>query len=67
VRYTTHATAPTLYASAFGEGRCIMSEPLDRDGCDWQAVPPGSFVTLTRQGMTVRPFQLTSENLALAG
>ena len=57
VRYTTHAAAPTLYASAFGAGRCLMSEPFDREGCDWQAVPPGSFVTLTRQGMTVRPFQ----------
>lgn len=67
VRFTTHAAAPTLYASAFGEGHCFMSEPLDRAGCAWQAVPPGSFVTLTRQGMTVGPFEPAGEALALAG
>jgi glutamine amidotransferase len=69
VRYTTHATAPTLYTSCFktGGGRCIMSEPFDRDGGEWQAVPPSSFVTLTRQGMAIRPFEPTREDLALAG
>nr|WP_084831280.1 class II glutamine amidotransferase [Mesorhizobium ciceri] len=58
VRYATDAHAPTLYTSVFsnGGGRCLMSEPFDRDGGDWQPIPPSSFVTITRDGMTIRPF-----------
>lgn len=41
VRYATDDHAPTLYTSVFrnGGGRCIVSEPVDRDGGDWQAIP----------------------------
>lgn len=70
VRYSTTASAPTLYAGTFsnGTGRCLVSEPFDRDGPEWQAVPPGSFVAMTRQSMTVRPFEpATSAARALAG
>lgn len=56
VRYTTHAAAPTLYASALPDGRCLVSEPFDKEGCAWQAIPQASFVMLTGQGMTVRSF-----------
>jgi predicted glutamine amidotransferase len=64
VRYATDAYAPTLYAAELRgtAGRSLVSEPFDRDGCAWQAIPPGSFVTLTRQSMTVNKFGPESGN-----
>ena len=61
IRYATDAYAPTLYAAELREagGRSLVSEPFDRDGCAWQAIPPGSFVTLSHQGMAVKPFEPT--------
>ena len=58
VRFSTAGSAPTLYTGAFREtmGRCVVSEPLDRDAPCWHPVPPRAFVTLTRTGMTMRPF-----------
>ena len=43
VRYATDADAPTLYTGTFGPsaGRCLVSEPLDREGGDWHAGPAG--------------------------
>ena len=69
VRHATEGQAPTLYSSALrnGRGRCIVSEPFDREGSDWQAVPPSSFVTIDAAGMSIRPFGMASEDLALAG
>lgn len=67
VRYATDAQAPTLYTRDGAAGRCIVSEPFDREGESWQAVPPSSFVTMTRQGMTVSPFEPAVAQLALAG
>lgn len=66
IRYATDAFAPTLYAAETRGGRCLVSEPFDREGCDWQAIPPGSFVTLTRQDMTVRTFEPAPTSGALA-
>jgi predicted glutamine amidotransferase len=66
VRYATDAHAPTLYTRDGAAGRCIVSEPFDREGESWQAVPPSSFVTKTRQGMTVSPFEPASANRAVA-
>jgi glutamine amidotransferase len=42
VRYATDDHAPTLYTANLrkGVGRSIVSEPFDRDGGDWQAIPP---------------------------
>lgn len=59
VRYSTTANAPTLYAGSFRDrpGRCLVSEPFDRDGPEWQAVPPGSIVTATRDSVTVSAFE----------
>jgi predicted glutamine amidotransferase len=59
IRYATDAYAPTLYAAKTRNtaGHCLVSEPFDREGCDWQAIPPGSFVTLTRQGMKIQAFE----------
>lgn len=69
VRYATDAFAPTLYAAKTrcGAGHCVVSEPFDRDGTDWQFIPPSSFVTITRDSVTIRPFAPEAELLALAG
>ncbi len=59
VRYATDAYAPTLYTAELRStaGRSLVSEPFDRDDCAWQAIPPSSFVTLTKQSMTVKAFE----------
>src|SRR6185437_102836 len=69
VRYATDAHAPTLYTGAFAKraGNCIVSEPFDRDGGEWQAIPPASFVTMTRDGTGIRPFAPAVASLALVG
>jgi len=68
VRHATDGQAPTLYSSALrdGRGRCIVSEPFDREGGHWQAVPPSSFVTIGAAGMTIRPFGMATESFAIA-
>lgn len=69
VRYASRGTAPTLYTGAFrtGSGRCVVSEPFDRNEPNWQAIPEGSFLTVARSGMTVLPFTPVRETFALAG
>lgn len=59
VRYSTMSHAPTLYAGTFRNrlGRCLVSEPFDRDGPEWQAVPPGSFITATQDSVAVASFE----------
>jgi predicted glutamine amidotransferase len=66
VRFATDAEAPTLYMAETAKGRCIVSEPFDREGSAWSAVPPSSFVTITRAGASVRPFAPRHAKLALA-
>ncbi len=67
VRYASQGHAPTLYTSAFRDlGRCLVSEPFDRECGQWDAVPPSSFVTITTTGVAVRPFELEPAKLALA-
>lgn len=66
VRYSTDGVAPTLYTAATRDGRCLMSEPFDREGADWQAIPPGSFVAIRNGGVTIRPFVPASTMMALA-
>ncbi len=70
VRYATDAVAPTLYMAEFRKsgGRCIVSEPFDREGPNWQAIPPASFVTISGTGVGIRPFApALPQRLALAG
>ncbi len=69
VRYATNDQAPTLYTGAFakGIGRCLVSEPFDRDGRTWHEIPQSSFVTMTRDRTSIRPFAPTVAELALAG
>ncbi|RUZ98243.1 class II glutamine amidotransferase, partial [Mesorhizobium sp. M7A.F.Ca.US.002.01.1.1] len=50
-----------------GGGRCIVSEPFDREGGNWQAIPPASFVTISGDGISIRPFAPAAAKLALAG
>ncbi len=58
IRYASDAHAPTLYtAEVAGRGRCLVSEPFDREGPDWQPIPPATFVTMTRESVTLKPFE----------
>lgn len=66
VRYSTDAAAPTLYTAGMPSGRCLVSEPFDREAGAWQAVPPSSFVAMTRDGVAIRPFQPETARLAIA-
>lgn len=66
VRFATDAHAPTLYTAPFhAGGRCLVSEPFDRACAEWQAIPSGSFVTATRDSLTVVPFTAEQTPLAL--
>ncbi|WFP63161.1 class II glutamine amidotransferase [Mesorhizobium sp. WSM4904] len=69
VRYTTDDHAPTLYTAAFAKrtGRCIVSEPFDRDGRTWHEIPQSTFVTMTRDSTSIRPFAPAASRFALAG
>ena len=35
----------------------VASEPLDAERADWLALAPGSFATVTAEGVTAQPFQ----------
>ncbi|WFP76434.1 class II glutamine amidotransferase [Mesorhizobium sp. WSM4906] len=69
VRYATDDHAPTLYTAAFAKrtGRCIVSEPFDRDGRTWHEIPQSTFVTMTRDSTSIRPFAPAASRFALAG
>ena len=69
IRYATDTHAPTLYTSEIGggTGRCIVSEPFDREGGNWHAIPPASFVEISTGSMTIHPFAPNPQRLALAG
>lgn len=68
VRYASGGNAPSLYLGAYrGRGRCVVSEPFDREAPNWQAVAPGSFVTVTRDAVSVTGFEPEGARLALAG
>jgi predicted glutamine amidotransferase len=66
VRFATDSEAPTLYMAETAKGRCIVSEPFDGEGGAWRAVPPSSFVTITRTSASIRPFGPKAAKLALA-
>lgn len=67
IRFATAGSVPTLYAGSLrgGTGRCLVSEPFDRDDPTWKAIPPGSFVELSSAGVDVRPFAPQVRSLAL--
>ena len=57
VRYASDDKPPSLYTRQLpdGSGTLVVSEPLDTARGDWQAVPPQSFVTVTRDKVVVTP------------
>jgi len=66
VRFATDAEAPTLYMAETAKGRCLVSEPFDREGGAWNAVPPSSFVTITAASASIAPFHPKSAKLRAA-
>lgn len=68
IRYATDAFAPTLYAAQpkASSGFRLVSEPLDGEGCNWQAVPADCFVTVTANGIVTRAFAPERQRLALS-
>ncbi|MBX3529515.1 MAG: class II glutamine amidotransferase [Rhizobiaceae bacterium] len=68
VRWASAGNPPSLYLGGFREaGRCVVSEPFDRDEPNWQPVAPGSFVTVTRDAVSISAFAPEGARLALAG
>ena len=59
VRYASAGKPETLYTRQRRDntGRLLVSEPLDDGRDDWLAVPPQSFVTVTRENVTWRDFR----------
>jgi predicted glutamine amidotransferase len=68
IRYATDAYAPTLYVGETRKtrGRCLVSEPFEQEGCEWQAIPPGSFVTVTRDSIALHTFEPAMAEQAIA-
>lgn len=59
VRYASTGKPETLYTRQRRDnsGRLLVSEPLDDGRDDWLAVPPQSFVTVTRDNVSWRDFR----------
>lgn len=55
VRYASDERAPTVYTHSDGNGRLVVSEPL-HGGCDWEAIPAGSFCTFTADDARIESF-----------
>lgn len=49
-RFSSDARPPTLYVRESENGSMVASEPLDGNQGQWQAVPPNSWVRMSRQG-----------------
>lgn len=58
IRYASDGQAPTLFRACFESGRsvCLVSEPFDDAGRDWQPVPQSSFVVVENGALSVTPF-----------
>ncbi len=58
-RYASDDHAPSLYhrrSQRFG-GRAVVSEPLDLEEGDWEAIPAGAFAEVTPEGVRIAPFR----------
>lgn len=57
-RYASDAAAPSLYHrwSDSRGGRAVVSEPLEQDEQGWDEIPPGSFASISPNGVTITPF-----------
>jgi glutamine amidotransferase len=58
IRYSTDAISPTLYMSGslVDTGICVVSEPLDGDGANWNEISPNSFVEIVGDRIATVPF-----------
>jgi len=58
VRYASDEAAPSLWHrwSDTRGGRAVVSEPLEADEGDWEAIPPGSFCRFHGRTVEIRPF-----------
>jgi len=59
IRYSSDKVTPTVYhrKSDSRDGRAVVSEPLVQAEDGWEEVPPGSFCTFRRDGVTIEPFR----------
>lgn len=57
-RYASDDFAPSLYYrySERLSGWAVVSEPLEADQAGWEALPPGSFATVTHEGVRAESF-----------
>jgi glutamine amidotransferase len=60
IRHASDAAPETLYVRRRKrvDGTLLVSEPLDDGRDDWEEIPPQSFVALTREELTIKPFQV---------
>jgi predicted glutamine amidotransferase len=60
IRHASDSAPETLYVRKREtvDGTLLVSEPLDDGRDDWEAIPPQSFVTLTRDAIDIQPFRV---------
>ncbi len=56
-RYASDQFAPTLYHRTMDGGRVVVSEPLDQNTDEWEAIPPGSFAVVSADGVELSDFR----------
>ncbi len=59
IRHASDSAPETLYVRKRKtvDGTLLVSEPLDDGRDDWEAIPPQSFVALTRDEIAIQPFR----------
>ena len=59
IRHASDGAPETLYVRKRKtvDGTLLVSEPLDDGRDDWEAIPPQSFVALTRDELVIQPFR----------
>ncbi|MBY8975534.1 class II glutamine amidotransferase [Rhodobacteraceae bacterium NNCM2] len=57
VRYASDDYPPSLYHEKRAAGRAVVSEPLDDADGDWDEIPPGSWVEITRHDVVISAFE----------
>ncbi|MEM7178487.1 MAG: class II glutamine amidotransferase [Pseudomonadota bacterium] len=56
VRYASDGDPPTLYHERHGDGRVVVSEPLDDQTRDWAEIPLHSWAEITPGGVDAEKF-----------
>ena len=55
IRYASDAMAPTLYHRWVGQGRVVVSEPIDEDS-NWKLLEPDVFAVFENKNVSVETF-----------